>query len=248
MFVPAKKLNTRHVSTDIIIEDEAGVMTDTEEEELEESLEEFFDTTGIVPAVVTVNNEDWMDDYTNLERYSFHRYTEMFKDEKHWLIVYSEPEDPDEDFNDWYWEGMQGDDTDRILTTKKTDSFNKDLQKFLLNRDRYSVADAIAKAFDNLTPHIMTRVTKNDIGSVIILFLFVLFTLGPGILLLVLGIRGLKKYKTAFECKEEVVRQAKCNYCGGVYVVGHHSTCPHCQAQIPYEHSLAYANTTADVV
>ena len=53
----------------IIIEDEADVITGDEEDDLKDSLREFLDTTGIVPAVVTVNNEDWQDRYDDLTDY-----------------------------------------------------------------------------------------------------------------------------------------------------------------------------------
>lgn len=243
----SSRLDDSNISTKIIIEDDADIMTDEEEDELEDSLEAFHKASGIVPSVVTVNNEDWQNDYRNLERYAYNRYLEMFKDEKHWLIVYSEPVVPDEEFNDWYWEGMQGNDTDRILTKKKADIFNKNLHKLLLKRDKYTVGEAIASAFDDLTPKIMGRSTDSSI--IIAFFLTFFFSTGGGTVLLIMGLKSSKKYKDAFEVgQDEVVRQTKCNYCGGIYVVGHHTNCPHCQAQIPYEYSRTSANAEPNVV
>ena len=245
--LPPSRLDDSNISTKIVIEDDADIITDEEEEELADSLKAFHKVTGIVPSVVTVNNEDWQDDYRNLEKYSYDRYLAMFSDEKHWLIVYSEPEVPDEDFNDWYWEGMQGDDTDRILTVKKADIFNKKLHKLLLQRDRYTVAEAICSAFDDLTPKIMGRSAEQS-NLVGFLLIFSFSAIG-GTVLLIVGIKAFKKFTGAFEVgADEVIRQTRCNYCGGIYVAGHHTNCPYCQAQVPYEYTPSGANNTTSVV
>ena len=57
----------------------------------------------------SVNSE--MDDNPALERsvdeesYAYDEYLDLFDDEMHWLIVFST--DGDEEWEDWYWEGMQ---------------------------------------------------------------------------------------------------------------------------------------------
>lgn len=56
---------------------------------------------------------------------------------------------------DWYWEGMQGNDTDDVLTESVTNSFNDELQKNLTARTRYTVSSAISTSFDDLTPTVM---------------------------------------------------------------------------------------------
>lgn len=70
-------------------------------------------------------------------------------------MVYSEPTSPDPDFNDWYWEGMQGDDTDNIITVDVADDFKDLMQKYLTANSRYDVSSAIAAAFDETTPNVM---------------------------------------------------------------------------------------------
>ena len=82
-------------------------------------------------------------------------YVTEFDDEEHWLVVYSEPTSPDPDFNDWYWEGMQGDDTDNIITVDVADDFKDLMQKYLTANSRYDVSSAIAAAFDETTPNVM---------------------------------------------------------------------------------------------
>jgi len=228
------RLNTDY-DTEIVIDDQIDVMSDSEEENLNKTLKKFFKETGITPAVVTVYNEVWEEDYDKLEDYAYDLYLQSFKDEKHWLIVYSQPVYPDDDFNDWYWEGMQGNDTDSILTTKETDIFNKRLQKDLV-KGSVTPGKAINNAFKELTPHVMDFYV-----NWLMLIIGSLFVGGmtAGFVLLILSlVRKEKQIKSTFKCEETVISQAKCDYCGGVYIVGHHANCPYCQAALPLQDSL----------
>ena len=145
--------------TRIIVKDEANVIKDNSS--LENALSDFYKKTHITPAVVTVHNESWQSNYSTLEDYAYDRYLAEFDDEMHWLIVYSEPTAPDSTFNDWYWEGMQGDDTDGVLTTYVTGQFNMDFQERLEANsadlgtnlaDSFNVATKLAKKPGILPP------------------------------------------------------------------------------------------------
>ena len=133
----------------ILIDDTIGVVYDMGE--LQDSLDAFMDKSGITPAFVTLYNESWQNSYSDLESYAYDRYVSEFSDEKHWLIVYSQPKDRNNP--DWFWEGMQGDETDGILTSSVTGRFNADLQKRLENSDG-DVGGEVARAFDNITPSV----------------------------------------------------------------------------------------------
>ena len=214
----------------IVIEDELGVIDN--EDDLIDTLEDFRGETGIVPAVVTISEEKWNQSYPTLEDYAYDKYLELFKDEKHWLIVYSS-EVEDDGFDDWKWEGMQGNDTDNILTVKKVERFNEDLHKMLLQRSKYSVGEAIEKAFDSLNSYVMNKTWNKPVffASVGVSGFFLFF-------LVWLGISTIKPVKTSYYhkaivCDETLVDQEKCEYCGGVYVVGLHKACPHCAAPLP---------------
>ena len=139
----------------IVVEDKANVLGNTAE--LRNSLVAFYNRTGISPAVITVENSDWQGIYSDLENYAYDLYVNHFADESHWLIVYSTPDgySSSDGFEDWYWEGMQGNDTDDVLTESVTNSFNDELQKNLTARTRYTVSSAISTSFDNLTPTVM---------------------------------------------------------------------------------------------
>ena len=227
--IPPKKLYADY-NTSIVVKDNINVISDMSG--LKRSLQAFYDKTGISPAVFTVKNEDWQNNYSSLENYAYDLYVNAFPDEKHWLIVYSQPEHPNRSFNDWYWEGMQGDDTSDIITSEKADVFNAKLQRYL-SEDSKSVSQAISLAFDETTPNIMKR--SIDGGMIMMLLVFGGFICLHAYLMVFHDPN--RKYRNAIECPEEnqsdTVRQnvtETCPYCGNVYVRGSVSRCPNCQA------------------
>lgn len=152
LFTPPQKLNNRF-NRDILIEDGLAVIEDRAA--LEQSLEAFLDATGIAPAVITLTNESWSRFYSSLAVKALDLYVNRFDDEMHWLIVYSEPAEPDPAFVDWFWEGVAGDDTDKILTDDAVDAFSTRLQRYLTN-ENISVGEAISRAFDYASANMMT--------------------------------------------------------------------------------------------
>ncbi|MBP5260995.1 MAG: TPM domain-containing protein [Clostridiales bacterium] len=212
---------------EIIIDDRADVFSD--EAALEDTLEEFRDKTGITPAVISVNNGDWNKNYTNLENYAYDLYVNMFEDEKHWLIVYSQPAEPKGEFVEWYWEGMQGDETDNIITVKTANTFNSVMQKNM-TKSSNSPDKAIKDTFDEVMPRFMKA--SVNWGGVFVMIFVTGFLAVHAFFMVFYTPKEAKYYKDAIKCEEEVVRQEKCDYCGGVYIVGHHLSCPHCQAPV----------------
>ena len=88
--------------------------------------------------------------------------------------------------------------------------------------------NAVAFAFDTLTPVVMNKYLEKKCYSILIaiglLWLYLFFT----------NFHPIKDswYKKAVECPAEFVDQEKCKYCGGVYIVGFNKTCPHCGAPV----------------
>jgi len=210
----------------VIIKDEANIFTDTEE--LYAALNCFFETTGIAPTVMTVKNEVLGKQFSSLKHFAYKKYLELFPSEKYWLIVYSPGPETEDGFDDWHWEGMQGDITDNILSTVETDLFNNTLQKALLQSEKYTVENAIAFAFDTLTPVAMKKyIQKSAIpGLCYIAFIWLIVFLKN------FHPIKYKYYKKAEKCPDTFVYQEKCKYCGGVYIVGFNKTCPHCGAPV----------------
>ena len=215
---------------EFVIEDNLGVFEN--EAKLEKSMSDFYDTTGVVPAVITVTNDTWKEDYASLEAYAYDEYVNRFPDEVHWLFVYSSAE-KDNGFDDWYWEGMQGDDTDPVLISDRVNAFNEDLNTRLLQRSKYSVDDAFAITFDEYAPIMMKMTFKPKIlfGGICLAVIMGAFYFSVAWYLKPKKVP--EEYKKAVPCELKAVYQASCNFCGGMYVVGMHTGCPHCGAAIP---------------
>ena len=234
---PQKMDTSPSYSCEIV--DYAGVIDDTDM--VQSAIDDFYDETGIPVEVMTVNNEDWQGSYSKLEGFAYDMYLSEFDDEEHWLIVYSEPILPDEDFNDWYWQGMQGDDTDYILTADKTDDFNDLMQKYLTANSRHTVSTAIAAAFDETTPDIME-------GQIEWIFVF------WGSLLSGIGVYEIYKtlttnkkvFRSAVKCPKNS-KEDTCEYCGNVYVIGTCNECPHCGAPLR-PHNVETGQPAADTI
>lgn len=221
-----KKLTTDY-DTSIMIQDDLNVIEDSEEEKLYTAFKEFQDETGITPALITSDNAAWQEYYTDITNYAYDLYVNNFEDEKHWLFVYTSDQS---EFDNWHWEGMQGDNTDGILTNSKTEAFNKDVQKYLTARSRYGVGESFATALSDMEP------MKTTIFWPMMIFM-IIFDGFPCIILvptLVQSFMTNEKMTTATRCKTDTdpVREDTCEYCGGVYVHGLHLSCPHCGAPI----------------
>jgi hypothetical protein len=215
--------------TSIVIEDNANVLG--ERDELDRTMKDFFDRTGISPALVTVNNEDWEGGiYGSLEEFAYDCYLDHFGDEDHWLIVYSEPESP-EDGDKYYWEGMQGDNTDDLLSKDCRDIFNHNLNKHLAEGDRPDVAGSVVLAFDSIESRIMKPYfnVRKAVPAVLVLLFLLLHAF-----IMIKSLLKMKKYKGAVRVGLNA-RELKCSSCGGSYVKGAFSSCPHCGAPIGAE-------------
>lgn len=228
---PQKLKVSRDYNPKIFVEDRLGIMED--EDELEDVLWDIYEETGIATSVLVVPNSEWKDDYSDFSKYAYQAYIDYFKhNEKHWLIVYSE-EIKENGFNDWYWEGMQGYETDDILTEEKANKFNEALHKRLLQRDKYSVDEAIGLSLKELQPKLMKpNVDKKLLGAMgLVLGIWMLFVV-PIIITTFKPKKSMEIYKNAVPCNLEIVMQEPCQFCGGIYISGLHKTCPHCGAAL----------------
>ena len=228
-----EKLPMTYQQTQIIIRDKTDQLSSSEEQELREVFKQFQDKTGITPALFTFNNSDWKGITSSFEKYAYNNYVFWFHDESHWLICYSNTIDST-GYDDWYWEGMQGNDTDSILTESITDSFTKNVQRCLNDREHYTVGEAFIRGFRDIEPRLMKR---NLDSSQIWVCVFAFALCGCGILITYKNKKKLAGYAGAVRCPTDnfPVTEDTCTYCGGVYVRGIHDLCPYCGAPIPQE-------------
>ena len=147
MFWP-QLVSLKKYDRNILIQDNAGVLENSSR--LRDAMQAFSDKTKITPAVITLYNEDWQHfGVSSLQDYAYSQYLMHFQDEKHWLIMYSEPKVKEGEW-EWFWEGMQGNDTDPVLTPFTTEVFNFTMHSGLVNENS-PVPDIIADAFEAVT-------------------------------------------------------------------------------------------------
>lgn len=216
--------------------------------QLQPILNEFKEKTGINVYIVTENN-DWKVNYSQCENFAYDLYVHNFKDnEKNWLIVYTQDSKLSLDmvnadtteylynsnFVDWYWEGMQGDETDKILDQKVLNKFNQNLQRGLTyaNGDPKLIEQAFFDAFSLLNSTVMQP--NYEDGSVVLQLaaMLMLFTFVPVFISI---ISELHNYKNVTEIPASSMSHGKpiedkCDYCGSVYVIGTVTRCPSCGA------------------
>ena len=226
-----EKLPLTYSQTQIVIQDDTDRLSDREERELLEIFAQFQEKTGITPALITCRNDTWKGSGSSLETYAYDTYVSWFQDECHWLICYSD--DPDSTgWDDWYWEGMQGDNTDPILTESITQTFTKNVQSCLLDRDRYTVGEAFIQGFRDIEPKLMKRsIDSSQIWVGVLSIALCAF----GIATTYRSKKKLTGMAGALRCPTDTfpVTEDTCSYCGGVYVRGIHDVCPYCGAPIP---------------
>ena len=218
--LPAKKLSMNY-NTDILIEDGINVFSDYQEKELISKFKDIQDKTGITISLVTMENSEWMSQNVNLEKYAYNLYLWNFEDEKHWLIVYSTDEN-----NDWYFEGMQGNNTDGILTDSLTSKFNGILYNNLEKYGNNKIFEAFIDAFDYVYKHSMNYKFNTDIFWFLIFFIILIPSQKEDLHTL-LHFDEMKNAKKCPTVKGEMA-VGKCPCCGNTYILGIYDECPHC--------------------
>lgn len=188
-------------SDDPAIHDVAGVLDN--KEELLELMKKYNMTTGICPVIYTTFDEEWNRDYEKLQKFTYDKYVSNFKDEQHFVIVYSIPA-KSAVFNpgglvtskEFKWEACQGDETDNLITEKVFRKFGTTIQKDLeagkgpgrsfVSGFKYALSDAEKK----LNPTFSKRIINVLFGS-----LPLVITAGFFVLVFVLVFRSYRKDK-----------------------------------------------------
>lgn len=230
IIVVPKKIDCAY--SDIIIVDSTDRFTDAEENELLNVLTEFRNKTGVPVCITTVENSSWKDYYTDLSAYAYELYVNRFFDEYHWLIVYSDDLSDRQDssqFSDWYFEGMQGDNTDSILSDSLTSEFNENLNKNLLITSN-TTGEAFIESFKWLNNNAIHIRFNSDM---ILMALFWNTCVGIILFTVVHNLIVESKYVNYVPYKDNLEKnEIWCDYCGGLYYKGTVTSCPHCGAAI----------------
>lgn len=229
-----RPISTRGIDTSILIDDTCGCVDDAAA--IKKCFENFRDETGITPALITVD-DSWRERYNSLETFAYDRYVKSFSDESHWLIVYSLYPIGDGEAFRWAFEGMQGDDTDKILKERYANQFTVALDGALRRSEidgKPQLSTALNTAFTETKEDMMAKGIETD-NIMVLIFLAVM-----GFIFIYAGIKSYRTnenaimYSNSVEIKPDVkIIEDKCDYCGGTYVVGTiHGTCPYCGAPL----------------
>ena len=221
------KLDTESESAVI---DNAGILNNTSE--IETELQKFKEDTGIAVGFETVNNENWKVYYDDLESYAYEQYLLTFDgDESCWLIIYSEPLNPDPSFNDWSWEGMQGDDTDNLLNYASTSVFGENFQNSLLKGK--SIEDALCESLTLTEEKMMSPRTDEDIQFLGFFILSIGFVILVGIALptyIIIRSRGYADNELNEISEKDLM--VTCPYCKRQFFNTGFKKCPFCHEEL----------------
>ena len=227
------------VDKEIQIMDPYDLVSTAEEKELMISLERFYDTTGVVPAVEFTTDETWDYDYVSCESFAYNEYVTNFVDEKHVLIVYSYGYANEETgFNEFQWESMWGDEVGRAIRQRDEQAMTSIMQRNLTRANGNGVASAIGVSFDELNEQVSdTGIGFAEPGMVATgLGLFFMGTIFTTVIIFTI-VSSIKKYKNVKKGRVHEVDkgmiQLNCEFCGCMYISGTISVCPHCGAPIP---------------
>ena len=159
----------------------------------------------------------------------------MFIDESHWLIVYAD----DGAKSNWAFEGMQGNDTDPVLTTRVTNNFNTFLYD-KLSLPNSGVGDSINQAFHHIMPTMMDSYFEIETPMIFFLVAWEGFLTVMFVVTLVQHFRS-KGLKIATKINGQPIFK-HCPTCGNEYAEGTLYKCPKCGTQLSSEEYASFHN------
>lgn len=237
-FEDREKIDVNSYQSEIFISDGANAISNFPK--LGARLDEFQDLTGISICVKTVYDSEWKPESYDLESYAYNEYLRQFDDEYHWLLVYSVNDQKGKD--KWSWEGMQGDNTDVILTEDYAEKFTKTVQKSLEKGESFDVA--VEEGLDKISSDIMTKPDLTLLFGALMLagiIIYVSYTF---------FIEGKTGNRTRYirvpgEYDDKPVMK-RCYSCGREYIEGTVKVCPYCYNLTRYKLDPFYRRKVND--
>ena len=222
-----KKVDTNYDSS-IVIDDRNEILSQEEETKLERKFQEFYTLSDITPSLITVQKSAW-GRYFTLTDFAYERYLDLFKDERHWLLVYSSEEN--ESKVSWEFVGMQGDDTDNVLYSYVADTFNRKVDQ-ALREESNSVADSFLLGFEEIMPNLMEKSFYLELPMVLGVSAF-------SVLFVVIFVSKIfssihwKGMKNAVKAPDNPTLK-KCGRCGCSYYAETVDVCPKCGKSVEF--------------
>lgn len=182
VYILPKPLDPVYETTDVHISDELGIFED--ENGMEDILQQFEDTTGISPYIMTVYYSEWQGKFDEFWEYVYYTYHIKFSDEQHFLIAYSETETG----KSWQWDLFYGDEAKQILTEEHMNRFGVDFFENFQNGEN-SAGKSFERAFENSLTYMMEY--KYLSSAIVTTIIFLILFLG----LLFFLVSVIKEYK-----------------------------------------------------
>ena len=229
--IPPSKLESNYSLYNTYVEDTIDIFAEEEEAKLSNELKDFYNITGVQPVLLTVDTS-LLYNYSSAENYAYDLYLNTFErgDEDKWLLVYIT--DANSEWEDWYYEGMQGDNTSSIITETIGEKFTDRVVNNLTARSKMSIADSFIESFDYIESNgLMDIEPSYEILLVsIVMLTFAVYTFYKAVIDPYVQYNKNKDY---IECPKGKPIEDTCDYCNGVYVIGSVNSCPHCGATLP---------------
>ena len=129
--------------SEVLIDDRQEILSKYDKEQMLKTMRQFKETTGVSIQLWTIPPMDWEHNGA-FRNYVLPAYSRAFDDETGWLITYSETNGG---LGEWYWEGVQGDDTIEILDVF-IDQFNDSFHQGLAADEDADLPEAFINSLD----------------------------------------------------------------------------------------------------
>ena len=232
---PVKLKNTETLA--ISIEDNANILSIEDESVLTNEFISFKNTTGIPVSILT----EYSTNVGDLEDYAYNAYIKRFKDESHWLLVFTI--DSDNNLKSIAMEGMQGNDTDGILTEMVGRRFTKEIKNSIY-KENEGLKDAIIDGFNLINPTIMEK--RFDIPFEMIIFMVVWeIVVIFSTIITIVGLVNNKHLKNAYK-GSPTMKKLLCPNCMNPYYEGTVTRCPKCGESLTNNEDFTSGFTSED--
>lgn len=136
-------LSSNSSYSEVLIDDRQEILSENDKEQVMSVMRRFKGVTGVNIQLWTIPPMDWEHNGA-FRNYVLPAYSRAFDDETGWLIAYSETNGG---VGEWYWEGVEGDDTIAVLGVF-IDQFNDSFHQGLLADEDADLPGAFVDALE----------------------------------------------------------------------------------------------------
>lgn len=229
IYEPQKLIPSVHFSG-VTVKDRTDLI---DRDVLTDPMQQFFEATGVSPAVEFVFDDEVTDDPVT---FAYSRYTALFHDETHWLIEVMLPRDFREQASpEWRWEGMIGDNCYPAVSREMENRFTEIFQKHLEKASGADIEQRLADAWSEIA----VKATQKQIDpDTVITCAIILFVCMLMIVLCIFSYRKERRLEIDVPDPEPSAAEptgatVRCEHCGAEYDSERELRCPKCGLHNP---------------